>query len=100
MKQKTQADLPAIPVILSREGNDLVMNFYGLSKKKIADIGRVVVGEGAAHSAHHWAHTPNVIRLAEFDFFTYGTGNELIEYLSELLREYMPEKIFEFSYNQ
>lgn len=82
---------------LSREGNTLVIHFDYLCQKKVREIGHAFVNEGSAQSAHHWAHTGNVIRLQEFDFFTYGTGQELIDYCTELFAEYLPDETFEFN---
>lgn len=80
---------------LHREGNDLVVTFDGLSGKKVREAGHAFVNEGSAHSAHHWASSPEVMRLQNFDFFTYGTGQELIDYCAELLAEYLPDMTFE-----
>ena len=82
---------------LHREGNDLIITFDGLSGKKVREAGHAFVVEGSAQSAHHWAHTSNVVRLQNFDFFTYGTGQELIDYCAELLAEYLPDETFEFN---
>ena len=54
------------------------------------------MAECTAHSAHHWASSPEVVRLQNFDFFTYGTGQELIDYCAELLAEYLPDVSLEF----
>ena len=82
---------------LSREGNTLVIHFDYLCAKKVREIGHAFVVEGSAQSAHHWAHSSNVIRLQDFDFFTYGKGQELIDYSTELLAEYLPDETFEFN---
>lgn len=82
---------------LSREGNTLVIHFDDLCAKKVREIGHAFVVEGSAHSAHHWAHSSNVIRLQDFDFFTYGIGQELIDYCAELFAEYLPDETFEFN---
>lgn len=81
---------------LNREGNDLIITFNGLSSKKVREAGHAFVNEGSAHSAHHWANTPEVIRLHNFDFFAYGMGQELIDYCTELFAEYLPDETFEF----
>lgn len=81
---------------LHREGNDLIITFDGLSGKKVREAGHAFVNEGSAHSAHHWASSPEVMRLQNFDFFTYGTGQELIDYCTELLAEYLPDVSLEF----
>ena len=90
---------PNTPILatLSREGNTLVIHFEDLCAKKVREAGHAFVVEGSAHSAHHWAHTSNVIRLQEFDFFTYGTGQELVDYCTELFAEYLPDETFEFN---
>ena len=86
------------PIIatLHREGNDLIITFDGLSGKKVREAGHAFVAECTAHSAHHWASSPEVVRLQKFDFFTYGAGQELIGYCTELLAEYLPDVSLEF----
>ena len=87
------------PIIatLHREGNDLIITFDGLSGKKVREAGHAFVNEGTAHSAHHWASSPEVVRLQNFDFFTYGTGQELIAYCDEILAEYLPDVSLDFN---
>ena len=86
------------PIIatLHREGNDLIITFDGLSGKKVREAGHAFVAECTAHSAHHWASSPEVVRLQKFDFFTYGASQELIDYCAELLAEYLPDVSLEF----
>lgn len=87
------------PIIatLHREGNDLIITFDGLSGKKVREAGHAFVAECTAHSAHHWASSPEVVRLQNFDFFTYGASQELVDYCAELLAEYLPDETFEFN---
>lgn len=82
---------------LSCEGKFLVIHFDHMCAKKVREAGHAFVVEGSAQSAHHWASSPNVIRLQDFDFFTYGTGQELIDYCAELFSEYLPDETFEFN---
>lgn len=86
------------PIIatLHREGNDLIITFDGLSGKKVREAGHAFVAECTAHIAHHWASSPEVVRLQNFDFFTYGASQELIDYCAELLAEYLPDVSLEF----
>ena len=90
---------PHTPILatLSREGNTLVIHFDHMCAKKVREAGHAFVVEGSAKIAHHWTHTGNVIRLQEFDFFTYGTGQELVDDCTELLAEYLPDETFEFN---
>lgn len=79
-----------------REGDDLVLSFYDLSRKKVRELGYGFVVKGACHSAHHWAFSENVLRLQDFDFYTYPSGEVLRDFLCELCELYAPDEDFEF----
>lgn len=91
-----RGEVPSIPVIIRRVGEELTLQFVDLAKKKIDILRRAIVSEGLAYSVGVWASTSDTMHLSGGNSYAYS-DSELVELFAELFETYLPKDRFEIT---